>query len=238
MNTNDARGLLVKCPNCGASYIYLPEKIAEGGFFQCQNCAKWLHAQYMSEQDRFPVVSLAVEKEAAAHERRSHPKKDFQIRRDIPTMFLHGLLFSLIMVGLLWIWFYIIEIGTFIGGSVGFYVGFAVSCAGIVGVVGYTDTILVQLFWDVYCEKSWRSIIGHGVIMSVLVVLGALPAIITWILFPHQPWETFAIIETILIVLLWGTIGIIGRSVAYLFAIDRRSQSGEGSGEARTTGHD
>lgn len=225
MNNKDTEGLFMKCPNCGASYVYLVDKIASGGFFQCQNCAKWLRVLSQPEQGSVPVVSIALEKEAAAHERRSRPKQDFRIRRDLPTMFMHGLLFSLIMVALLWIWVYIIELGTLLGGLIGFYVGIIVTCIGIVGVVGYTDIFLAQNFWDIYCKKPWRSIMGHGAIMSVLVLLGALPAIIAPILLADLSLEVYAVIETSLIVLYWGTVGAIGRSVAYLFVIDKDNQS-------------
>lgn len=226
MNNKDTEGLYVKCPNCGASYVYLVDKIASGGFFQCQNCAKWLRVLSQPEQGSVPVVSIALEKEAAAHERRSRPKQDFRIGRDLPTMFMHGLLFLLVMLALIWIWAYIIQLGTLLGGVIGFYAGIIVTCMGIVGVVGYTDIFLAQNFWDIYCKKSWRGIMGHGAIMSVLVLLGALPATIAPILLAHLSLEVYAVIETSLIVLYWGTVGAIGRSVAYLFVIDKDHQSG------------
>ena len=42
--TKSVEGIRVKCPNCGAKYIYKDEHRLEDGRVKCQNCAKFIDA--------------------------------------------------------------------------------------------------------------------------------------------------------------------------------------------------
>jgi predicted Zn finger-like uncharacterized protein len=39
----------LKCPNCGATYVYSAEKIDDEGFVECQNCAKQMFVRMSGE---------------------------------------------------------------------------------------------------------------------------------------------------------------------------------------------
>jgi len=221
LNNKDTEGLYVKCPNCGASYVYLVDKIASGGFFQCQNCAKWLSIPPQPERDRGAMASVAEAKEAAAHVRRSRPMEDFHIKRDLPTMFYHGLYFSLTILASFWIWIYVNWYATLLGGPIGYYVGIAIISFGVVEVVGYMNVFLVQNLWDVYCRRNWMSVLGHGAIMSALLLTALFPATYVLPLLASQPTDVYIPVAVAMIVLYWIMIGAIGRSVAYLFTVDK-----------------
>ncbi len=54
----------LKCPNCGANYVYSAEKIDDEGFVECQNCAKQMFVR-MSDEG---AVATSAEKDPMAIE--------------------------------------------------------------------------------------------------------------------------------------------------------------------------
>jgi predicted Zn finger-like uncharacterized protein len=222
MNTSDKGGFFVRCPNCGASYLYSPDKIADDGTVQCQNCLVWLSVPSKLEQDRGAVVSISAAKEAAARVRTSRPIRDLHLKRDLPTALYHGLYLSLTVLASFWLWIYVNYSATLLGGLIGSYVGIAVISFGIVEVVGYTNVFLTQNLWDVYCRKDWLSVFSHGAIMSLLLLAALFPATYILPVVSAQSSDIYVPAVAGMIVLYWIAIGLIGRFVAYLFTVDKR----------------
>lgn len=221
MDSSNKDGQVAKCPNCGATYFYLTQKIEADGTVQCHNCAMWLSVPSKPEQDKGAVVSIAFAKEAAAHVRITRPIRDFSIKRDLPTALYHGLYFTLAILASFWMWIYVNYFATLSGSPIGFYVGIVIMSFGIVEVVGYMNVFLVQNLWDVYCRRDWTHVFSHGAVLSLLLLAILYPATFILPVLSTQSVDVYAAAIAGMVLLYWVAIGLIGRFVAYLFVVDK-----------------
>lgn len=101
-------------------------------------------------------------------------------RRNTLKYFLHGILFSIIMLVLAFVWTLIfvllIAVGLFIGLIIGVIVLFL--------ILGGLNSFLADLIWDISTKTEWMSLLGHGFILFITLIIAHIPAMIINLIAP------------------------------------------------------
>jgi uncharacterized membrane protein YesL len=94
---------------------------------------------------------------------------------------LHGLAFSLIMfimgVGLAFLLVFLVAIGFILGLIVGFLLVLVVY-AGI-------NVFLMDRIWHVPIKTDWKSLLAHGLILIIVILLASIPSLVINFLMPN-----------------------------------------------------
>jgi hypothetical protein len=100
--------------------------------------------------------------------------------KTISKYFIHGVAFSIIMLALVFVWVFITVFLVVIGSVIGLLIGFVVYLFILSGL----NSFLVNLIWSISIKTAWKSLLGHGFVLFILLIIVHIPAIIINLVVP------------------------------------------------------
>jgi hypothetical protein len=125
--------------------------------------------------------------------------------------FLHGLIFSLLLLALEIVWAFLLVFLVLIGYIVGLILGLIV----LFFIVGGLNAVLTQSIWDTYIKQNWKSLLGHGIVLFIALILAAIPSILIRYTSPSLIAEIFVFFIYCFVD------GYIAKQVGFAFEEDR-----------------
>ncbi len=101
--------------------------------------------------------------------------------------FLHGLIFSLLFLALEIVWVFLFVFLVIIGYIVGLILGFIV----LFFIIGGLNAVLTQSIWDTYIKQNWKSLLGHGIVLFIALILAAIPSLLVYYAYSSLIAEIF-----------------------------------------------
>ncbi len=102
------------------------------------------------------------------------PQEQQPQKNPLPKYFLHGFLFSLLTIILGFVGMFFLLALTIAGLFIGFIIGILL----ILLAVGVLNTTLTSLLWDIPIKMGIVSLLGHGFVLLLALLLVHIPAII------------------------------------------------------------
>jgi len=100
--------------------------------------------------------------------------------KTIPKYFIHGFAFSIIFIVLVFIWALIFALLIVIGSFIGFILGFIV----LFFFLGGLNSFLTDLIWSIPIKTAWKSLLGHGFLLFILLIIVHIPAVVIEFIVP------------------------------------------------------
>lgn len=94
--------------------------------------------------------------------------------------FLHGIVYSLLSIVLLFAWAILLVFLVMIGWLIGLAIGIIVFLL----FVGGLNIFLSGIIWSLNVKSGWLSILGHGLVLFLLQAIAGIPAIIVELAVP------------------------------------------------------
>lgn len=96
--------------------------------------------------------------------------------------FLHGILFSalFLVLGLVWAVLFVVLI------AIGLFIGFIIGCLVLFFLVGGLNTFLTDAIWSIPLQSGWKSLLSHGFILFILLVIVGIPSFIVSLIEPSM----------------------------------------------------
>lgn len=118
--------------------------------------------------------------------------------------FLHGILFSLMLLGLSYVWLIVFALLTYIGAFIGVIIGVIV----FFFFIGCLNAFLTDKIWSFYVKTDWKSLLAHGFVLSILLIIVSSPSIVINLLIPN--------LATIIVLFVINTFieGYVARNIA------------------------
>ena len=92
----------------------------------------------------------------------------------IAKYLLHGIAFSLLIIGLVIVWVFLLVALIIIGSILGLLLGLLVLVMG----VGYANSLLSDYFWKIQTQTKWSSLLIHGLMLMIALGLASIPFLI------------------------------------------------------------
>lgn len=96
---------------------------------------------------------------------------------DMPTLiakyFLHGVAYSLLLIGLTFVSILLLVALVVVGSILGLLLGFLIMIMG----VGYVNSFLSGYFWNIQTPTKWSSLLVHGLVLMIAIGLAGTPFI-------------------------------------------------------------
>ena len=86
--------------------------------------------------------------------------------------FLHGISFSFLLLVLAIVWI-IIAVAL-----VGFIIGLIIGLLVLFYIMGGINAVLTDLIWGVSIKTDWKSLLAHGFVLFILLIIAAIPQFI------------------------------------------------------------
>lgn len=125
--------------------------------------------------------------------------------------FLHGLIFSLLLLGLEIVWAFLLVFLVLTGYIVGFILGFIV----LFFIIGGLNAVLTQSIWDTYIKQNWKSLLGHGIVLFIALIVAAIPSLLV-----RYAYSNF-IVEVFVFFIYCFIDGYIAKQVGFAFEEER-----------------
>jgi len=123
--------------------------------------------------------------------------------------FLHGISFSFLLLVLAFVWTIIAVALVFIGFIIGLIIGFLV----LFYIIGGINAVLTDLIWGVSIKTDRKSLLAHGFVLFILLIIAAIPQFVISFVVP-------SLATTIVMFIIYCFIdGFIAKSVAGLWEI-------------------
>jgi hypothetical protein len=92
--------------------------------------------------------------------------------RRVTKYFLHGIAYSVLMVVLVFVWVFatvlLVAVGSWIGLIIGFILLFI--------ILGGLNCFLTSTIWSISTKTAWTSLLGHGLLLFIVLVIVHIPA--------------------------------------------------------------
>ena len=125
-------------------------------------------------------------------------------RKSLLRYFLHGLAFSIIFLVLEFVWAIIFAILIEVGLIIGFIIGLIL----LFLIIGGLNSFLTDLIWSIPIKTGWKSLLGHGFILFIALILVHIPAIAVDFIVPN-------LATTIVLFIIYALIdGFVAKNVA------------------------
>lgn len=125
--------------------------------------------------------------------------------RTIWKYFIHGFLFSILMLVSFFVWVgvlvFLVTIGSFIGLLLGFIV--------LLLILSGLNSLLAQEIWSISIRTSWMSLLGHGLVLFIALIIAHVPTLVIGLTVP----SSFTMI--ILFIIEAFVDGFVAKNVAY-----------------------
>jgi hypothetical protein len=108
-------------------------------------------------------------------------EEDRSLRHLLPRYFLHGLLFSLISIILIFVWIFLAVALVFIGSILGLIIGIVL----LFFIFGGINTYLMQGIWGISTKSNLLSLFTHGLALFLVLLLVSIPSLIVNLLSPN-----------------------------------------------------
>lgn len=108
-------------------------------------------------------------------------EEDRSLRHLLPRYFLHGLLFSLISIILIFVWVFLAVALVFIGSILGLIIGIVL----LFFIFGGINTYLMQGIWGISTKSNLLSLFTHGLALFLVLLLVSIPSLIVNLLSPN-----------------------------------------------------
>lgn len=95
--------------------------------------------------------------------------------------FLHGILFSILLLVLGIFWLVIFAVLVAFGFIIGFIIGFFV----LFLIVGGLNSFLTDMIWSIPVKTRWISLLGHGLLLFIVLIIVSIPQLIINIVAPN-----------------------------------------------------
>jgi hypothetical protein len=125
--------------------------------------------------------------------------------------FLHGLIFSLLLLALEIVWAFLLVFLVLIGYIVGLILGLIV----LFFIIGGLNALLTQSIWDTYIKQNWKSLLGHGIVLFIALIVAAIPSLLVRYAYPSLIAEVFVFFVYCFVD------GYIAKQVGFVFEEDR-----------------
>ena len=120
-----------------------------------------------------PKEQLAEEKEVSKEET-AEIKEEKPWWRNPLKYFLHGISFSVLLLVLAFAWAFILGILVILGSFIGLIIGFVV----LFFLIGGLNTFLTGVIWSITAETRWTSLLGHGFLLFIALLIVSVPSVI------------------------------------------------------------
>jgi len=101
-------------------------------------------------------------------------EKEFSWKSLLPKYFLHGILFSGMFLVTVFIWAFIFVLLVIGGAFIGFILGFIV----LFYIIGGINVFLGDRIWGISVKSDWKSLLLHGFVLFILLVIVSIPSVI------------------------------------------------------------
>ena len=128
----------------------------------------------------------------------------------IAKYFLHGVAYSLLVIGLTFVSILLLVALVVIGSILGLLLGFLIMIMG----VGYVNSFLSGYFWNIQTPTKWFSLLVHGLVLMIAIGFASIPFMILEYLAASLAPVFFAITILVLFVVHSIVNGYLGKAVA------------------------
>jgi hypothetical protein len=104
----------------------------------------------------------------------------YSLPSQVGRYFLHGIAFSLLLTLLVFLW-------AFVAGFLvvaGYVIGLIIGIVLLFFIVGGLNIILTEMIWNVSIRTNWQSILGHGLVLSIILVFAGIPHLLVSLYYP------------------------------------------------------
>lgn len=101
---------------------------------------------------------------------------------DVKNYFLHGLVFSSLMIAIVIGWAFILAFLMAIGSIIGLILGFVF----LVFLVGWLNVKLTKFFWHFDAGSEWTELLFHGFVLLMALLLVGIPRLLVSQLLPDS----------------------------------------------------
>jgi len=98
---------------------------------------------------------------------------ELDMRTYVWKYFEHGILFSLIMIGLAIVWAVVLVILIAIGSIIGLIIGFVI----LLFIMGWLNAGLTSWIWETPIRTDWKSLLAHGLVLLIALIVVDIPMI-------------------------------------------------------------
>ncbi len=88
--------------------------------------------------------------------------------------FVHGALFSILGLALSFVWVAILIVLVMLGFIIGLLIGFV----ALFFIIGWLNSMLTSFIWHMSIKTDWKSILVHGLVLSIVFIIIHIPSII------------------------------------------------------------
>ncbi len=97
--------------------------------------------------------------------------------------FVHGLAFSVIMIFLVFFWVILLAFLVVVGAFIGLIIGFTV----FLFILGGLNSFLTENIWSISTSTGWMSLLGHGFVLFIALIISHIPSIVIDFTVPSLP---------------------------------------------------
>jgi hypothetical protein len=94
--------------------------------------------------------------------------------RSLWKYFGQGILFSLILTGFAIVWAVVLVALLVVGFIIGLIIGFVI----LLFMLGWLNAGLTSWIWDIPIRTDWKSLLAHGLVLLIALIVVGIPAII------------------------------------------------------------
>jgi len=124
--------------------------------------------------------------------------------KSLVKYFLHGLAFSVIFLLLAFVWAFILAILVVTGLVIGLIIGLIL----LLFIIGGLNSFLTGFIWSIPIKTGWKSLLGHGFVLFIALIIVHVPAIIMSSIVPN-------LATTIVLFIVYALIdGFVAKNVA------------------------
>jgi hypothetical protein len=91
--------------------------------------------------------------------------------------------FSVLMIFLIFLWAFILVFLVVAGAFIGLIIGFVV----LFLILGGLNSILSESIWSISTRTGWMSLLGHGIVLFIALIIAHIPGIIVNLTDPSLP---------------------------------------------------
>ncbi len=94
--------------------------------------------------------------------------------KTISKYFIHGFAFSVLFLGLYFVWVFLLVVFVVIGLFIGLIIGVVL----LFFIIGGLNSFLTDNIWGIPIKTGWKSLLQHGFILFFLLLIVHIPAIV------------------------------------------------------------
>lgn len=118
--------------------------------------------------------------------------------------FVHGIAFSIIDTLMTVVWALVLVVLVIAGSIIGLIIGLII----LILIMGALNSILTDFIWSIQIKMGWKSLLTHGFVLFIVLIIAHIPAFIVSYALP-------SIATTVVLFIIYAFIdGFIARNVA------------------------